>query len=297
MSLGSGFRGSEIVSGTVDDLTTAFSLDAGQRQALSDGRLLAVTEAPPDTTAVGVGPDEWAHTDIVDGAVRFVTSAEKPKAYSVPAQALPASVLERGAVRFRYGAIISTAAAQKLGWHVDGAWVQLADPAGPISPELEARLTDALAPWLNDQTYFGVERGPKPSPQPVLMGATGTLILLLLVAAVTATVLSTSELRPFLGTFVAVGASPGLSRRLAGTQGALLTGLGCAIGVTTGCLIGAPLAMFSTGGASSGPEVPLPPVVTLPWLLIAALVVATPAVAGLTAALCTPSRTTLAKRS
>jgi putative ABC transport system permease protein len=297
-SLGGGWYGDAILSGSVDDLTTAFGLDAAQHRALSDSMLLAVTEAAPDATASGVAADQWARTDITDGQVRFITGAEKPQVYLVPAQALPASVLEHGAVRTRYGAIISSDAAEKLGWAVSYSWLQVADPSGPISADLESRLNTALAPWMvqPDAWWAGiqVERGFEPTEQPVLLGVTAALIVLLLVAAVTATVLSTNELRPFLGTFAAVGASPGLSRRLAGVQGALLTGIGCVLGAAVGGFIAAPLAALSTAEVQT--NAPLPPIVTFPWLLIGVLVLATPLAAGLTAALCTPARARLGKR-
>lgn len=298
-SLGGGWYGDAILSGSVDDLVTAFGLDAAQRNALAAGTLLVVTDPPPDATATGISPDQWARTDIVDGHVRFVDGTDSPVVYSVPAQALPASVLERGAVRFRYGAIISSGGAEKLGWRESFSWLQFADPSGPISPASEQRLNAVLKPWMTDPDawYAGidVERGFEPTEQPVLLGVTAILILLLLVAAVTSTVLSTNELRPFLGTFAAVGASPGLSRRLAGVQGAVLAGFGCVLGAAIGSFVAAPLAVLSTAETHSNS--PLPPLIAFPWLLIAMLVVATPAVAGLTAALCTPSRTTLAKRA
>lgn len=299
VSLGGGWYGDAILAGSVDDLTTAFALDSGQRTALEAGKLLAVTEAPPDATATGITADQWAQTDIVDGHVRFVSGAESTEVYSVPAQALPSSVLERSAVRTKYGAIISTDAAKKLGWRTSFTWLQLADPSGPISADQEKRLNTALAAWMEDPdaSWAGiqVERGFQPGDETLLFGVTATLILLLLVAAVTATVLSTNELRPFLGTFAAVGASPGLSRRLAGVQGALLAGIGCVLGSAIGSFVAAPLAVQSTAQVQSNSA--LPPLVAFPWLLIATLVVATPAVAGATAALCTPSRTTLAKRA
>lgn len=298
-SLGGGWYGDGILSGSLEDLVAAFGLDTGQRQALAAGTLLAVTDPPPDATATGVSADDWARTDIVDGHVRFITTEDQPEVYTVPAQALPASALERGAVRFRYGAIISTDAATKLGWRSYFSWLQLADPAGPISPELEAQLNTALAPWMEnpDAWWAGieVERGFEPTEQLVLIAVTAALVLLLLVAAVTATVLSTNELRPYLATFAAVGASPGLSRRLSAVQGILLAGIGCILGVAIGSFVAGPLAAVSTAETSSNS--PLPPIIAFPWLLIAALVVATPAIAGLTAALCTPSRTTLAKRT
>jgi putative ABC transport system permease protein len=298
-SLGGGWYGDGILAGSVDDLTTAFSLDPGQRAAVEAGKLLAVTEAPPDATATGITSDQWARTDIVDGRVRFIAGAEPSKVYSVPAQALPSSVLERGAVRTRYGAIISADAAKKLGWRTSYTWLQLADPSGPISADQEKRLNTALAAWMEDPdaSWAGiqVERGFQPGDETLLFGVTATLILLLLVAAVTATVLSTNELRPYLATFAAVGASPGLSRRLSAVQGTLLAGIGCVLGVAIGSFVAGPLAAVSTAEVQSNS--PLPPLIAFPWLLIAALVVATPAVAGATAALCTPSRTTLAKRS
>ena len=85
-----------------------------------------------------------------------------------------------------------------------------------------------------------------------------------------------------------------LDRRLAAVQGGLLTVIGTVLGVAIGATIAAPLAFESTGSTSQSTV--LPPVVVLPWLPMAALVVVVPAIAAGVAAWCAPRRISLGRR-
>ena len=88
-----------------------------------------------------------------------------------------------------------------------------------------------------------MERGYRPSPQPLVWGMTATLILLLSAAAIASR--RRSELRPFLATFAAVGADHRLARALAAAQAATLGVLGTMAGCAVGALIAMPTAFRS----------------------------------------------------
>ena len=54
-----------------------------------------------------------------------------------------------------------------------------------------------------------------------------------------------------IGTLIAVGAGPTMSRHLAAVQAGLLTAIGTVLGAVIGLGIGAPLAAASTGACST----------------------------------------------
>lgn len=284
--------GSQILVGSLDDLTAAFSLDAAQRDALASGGLLVNTDPAPATTDQAVG---WAQNRLTDGHLTFVQNlgAKGESTVTLPALSVGQELIARGTSTNRHGGLLAVATAERLHWATQNRWLQIADPSGPISTDVEASLKKTLEPWAEDARVW-VERGYESTQQPVMWIITVAVVLVLIVAAVIATVMSTAELRPFLGTFAAVGADPRLNRRLAAVQGGLLTVIGTVLGVAIGATIAAPLAFESTGSTSQSTV--LPPVVVLPWLPMAALVVVVPAIAAGVAAWCAPRRISLGRR-
>jgi putative ABC transport system permease protein len=107
-----------------------------------------------------------------------------------------------------------------------------------------------------------------------------------------ATILGSAELRPFLATFAAVGADPRLSRRLAATQSGLTALLGTLLGLGLGVALAVPLALLNTADERH-PD----PVLALPWPVLAAVTVVVPLVAATVAAISTPARPVLTRRT
>mgnify|MGYP001393551456 CR=1 FL=1 len=285
---GNGPRTSVLI-GPADELITLFQLDAAQQQALRDGMLLVDTSpARPQASRF-----QDATTQIVAGEVTFLregyaASREDYTTEQVPAFAITSEVLSRGASLDRFGAMISVEAARAQGWLALDWQLQIASPDGPLSPELETRLGKALEPL---GFTLAVERGWQPRNEPVVWGITATLGLLAVVAAAMATVLGVAELRPFLGTFAAVGADPRLSRRLASIQAWLLGFLGTILGTGVGVLVGAPMAIMVTSH-----DFTITPLVGVPWELILVMVGVVPLVAALVATVSVPSRPLLVRR-
>jgi len=295
LSSDGGWYGQGILIAKVDELTELFGLDASQRKELAAGKLLVATDTHPN---LGDGEANWAEHQIVNGAITFAyatipeSGPTQFELVEVPASPVAWAVIERGASVQWNGALISSESAANLGWVSRSNELRIVDPRGAISPELEARLKQAITPWGNALS-LSVERGYQSQPQPVLWGVTATLVLLAVVAAVIATVMSTIELRPFLGTFAAIGAGPGLSRRLAATQAVLLGVIGTTLGCGIGAVVAVPLATSVTGRTDGF----MPPVVDFPWLLMAGLVLGIPALAAIVAALCVPARPMLVRRA
>ena len=283
ISLGTDGRG--ILTGSADDLVGLFDLDAGQAAALRAGTMLVDTDPGDGLAHDGV-------TELVDGTLRLAWQADGSDqpwhTLEVPALAVTAAVIDVGSSSGQFGALLSTEAARSHHFATSGDVLRVIDPAGPISPELEARLNAAVGDpdWPID-----VERGYVPTPQPAVWAMSVTLAVLSVIAAAMATILATAEQRPFLATFAAVGASPRLSRRLAVAQAAVLALLGTVAGFSVGLFAGVPLALASTDKGAAGS------VLVIPWTVALAFTVGVPLAAAAVAALCVPARPSLARRT
>lgn len=277
-----------ILAGSAEELTRLFALDERQQAAVHEGLMLLDTSPAPQR-----GTNfPYATTQVVAGEITVARgdwTDESVTTEQVPVHPITTAVLERGASLERVGALISLDAARERDWTL-GVWeLRVSSPEGPITPELEAALRQALEPT---GFLIEVERGWQPRDEPLVWGVAGTLGLLAVVAASMATVLGVAELRPFLGTLAAVGADPRLSRRLASVQAWVLGLLGTALGTGIGLAIGAPIAMAPTTHDDT-----VPPVLGLPWPMAAALVLIVPLVAALVAAICVPARPVLVRRT
>ena len=275
-----------ILTGSTDDLVTLFGLDDQDQQALREGKLLVDTSPAPTDDSFW-----YATTQVAAGEVTFGRADWNTRSFTteqVPVHEITSTVIERGASLQRVGGLISTEAAEQRGWLV-GSWeLQVISPDGPIATELETALRQKLEPA---GFLIEVERGYQPRADPVVWGVTGTLGLLAVVAAAMATVLGVAELRPFLGTLAAVGADARLSRRLASLQAWLLGLVGTALGTGIGLAIGSPVAMAQTTRDDT-----VPPVLGLPWPMVAAMVLIVPLVAAGVARISVPAHPNLARR-
>lgn len=158
---------------------------------------------------------------------------------------------------------------------------------GDLDAATETRLKETVEGAVAG-SYLYVERGyQRPAEAVVILLVLGVLGgVLMLGGTLTATFLALSDARPDLATLSAVGAAPRTRRRVAAAYalviGAVGAVLGAAIGFIPGIAISRPLTSVSiTGAPEQGPFL------AIPWLLIAAVVVALPlltsALVGLTA--------------
>ncbi|GAA4721448.1 hypothetical protein GCM10025782_18930 [Pedococcus ginsenosidimutans] len=178
------------------------------------------------------------------------------------------------------GALVSADTARQRGWPVSGQTVLLRSPDGAISSTDQAALSDAVG----DEGEAYVERGFQRSDRVVMLALFGGFALLLLVVTLISTALSLAEQRADLGTFAAVGATRGTRRRLAAAQAAVVALIGAVLGIAVGLVPGIALTYPLTGQSwdpATGMEVRTAPIIVIPWLPLAAVVVGVPLVAAL----------------
>ncbi len=155
--------------------------------------------------------------------------------------------------------------------------------------------------------YLMVEAGLGYQPGLVLLILGLAAIVLALVGSVTASLLALSDARSDFATLGAVGAAPGVRRRIAGTYGfgiALLGAiLGAAVGLIPGVAIAGPATQTSWGWGLPITEMtdlsgnPIPSsFLAVPWGLFAALLLVLPALVGLVLLVVTRSRLPLRQR-
>jgi putative ABC transport system permease protein len=149
---------------------------------------------------------------------------------------------------------------------------------------LHARLRE-----LDQALYVSVERGPYRNSDPALLILAAVAGVIALGASGIATGLAAADGRADLSTLAAVGASPGVRRRLSLSQAGVIAGLGTALGVAAGLGVSAAvLYAYNQAGADVWPTEPPYPV-DIPWSSLG-IVAVVPLVAMLGAGLLTRSR-------
>jgi putative ABC transport system permease protein len=196
---------------------------------------------------------------------------------------VPGFVIERG---FAYGdlpvGLMPASVAQAHGWGIEDSGYDIAYPASTTTVQ-ENRALDAAAA-LGAAAL--IERGPeKPTNTPLLIAIIAAAFITLAGAAISIA-LSAAEGRADLATLAAVGAAPRRRRALAANQALVIAGVGCLLGVALGTFVA--YTVRSTSGA---------PGFVVPWTNLALTALAVPALAMAVAAVFTPSRLPLVRRS
>ena len=292
---------------------------AEQRKALADARCThrsgwfsvgyGTAVATPDALAglTGASGDDLARAQavlaeggvvvgdprfVVDGKVTLEIYDSRQQDGTITAQdrvptiVVPGYAVSTGLPPFPSGVVSAEAvAAAKLVERPNG--VVVANSRVPTKAE-EDRLTASLRD-LNQNLYMSVERGPYRNSDPTLLILAAAAGLITLGAAGIATGLAAADGHADLATLAAVGASPGVRRRLSLSQSGVIAGLGTVLGVAAGLGVSAAvLYAYNQANAGRWPvEVPYP--VGIPWESLAVVAVV-PIVAMLGAGLLTRSR-------
>lgn len=258
-------------------------LDSTEQQVLADGGMLVI--GGKDAISAGrvtvlTGSQRLDPEGFPTGRIRQATAS------AVPAQALPAYRFAEAFPAGRVGAVVAPATVQAQQWPTWVDRVELRAPDGAISTETQ----DALQQQLAQDEFLYVERGYRSEAFYVFLGLFVVFGLLVLVATLISTALAQAEARPDLATLAAVGAGRGLRRAVAAAQ-AFVVGLvgsllGLVVGFVPGIAVTWPLTATGeqvvNGGVTIGSS---GPIIVIPWLPLAAVVVGVPVLAALVAAL------------
>ena len=309
-----GFGRSTMVVGTPEVLTTRYGLDAAAAAVLAAGGLVvsdgkghepkctALTDPGEPTGGYQCSGNFVGQVDVVDGMVTLATGTAsldgpkligEPTIRKVPALAVNDKLLNANVgseqtfpMNNGVGALLTPATAASLGAATRVVVVEVTDPRGPISTEVEDKLRQAIDEEQLGHAY--VERGFQAYPWILVAALIGTVGLIILVATLVSTALSTAETQAFMGTFAAVGATRRTRRNLAAAQAASLGVVGALLGTVVGLVPGIALSRVATGYAyggamatfdAEGPE-RLDPTIVIPWLQLAIPVLGIPAVAA-----------------
>lgn len=245
------------------DLALDGGLTDGQRAALDRGQVVSL-----------------------DGecSVRSGTVRTEPQEEDAKPVVLSATVADRPAGTYYYdlpGAYISARAAAEQGWKVRVEEIAVRYPAETSQDDLDAALTSA------EDHGFDVWRDQSEEDEIELVNlalAGGAGLITLLGVGITVA-LSAAESRADLATLAAVGARPRRRRTLAGAQALVLSGLGTALGLLLGGVLG--YAMGPLSGEST---------FAVPWSNLGITVVVVPLLAIGVAMVATRSKLPMVRR-
>ncbi|HEX8081170.1 MAG TPA: FtsX-like permease family protein [Jatrophihabitans sp.] len=171
---------------------------------------------------------------------------------------VPAAVL-RSATDFHFSAVMSSATAAKLRFQVVPIAV-IAQLAGPATGSQEEALTAALA---DNDLQVQIEHGYVDDFRAGLLATLLAALIIAMGATVLATALAVVDSRPELATLWAIGASPGLRRRLSVARAGVVALLGVLVGTALGFL--PPLVVIDARRRTAGPPVDDPYPLSIPW--------------------------------
>jgi putative ABC transport system permease protein len=123
----------------------------------------------------------------------------------------------------------------------------------------------------------------------ILAAAAAATLLMALLAGLMVTALALADGRSDLATLAAVGAKPGVRRRIAASSAGFVSALGCAAGVVSGLVLAKLLVGLVATGSSR--------VFAVHWWLVIGVLVAIPLVTAGVAWLTTRSRVVLTRRT
>ncbi len=270
---------------------------------LADARdILDLNPAQLDVLARGGVLVAKSHRAVHDGRATVLTGTRRatpygevvgklrdPRVAHLPAGTVDTATLDRFGLVGDTGALVTPATAKAQHWPTFTDALQLRDPGGTISSDAER----AIMQHLPEDAFLSVERGYQSDLvllYTLLFGVFGTLVL---VATLISTALAQAEGRADLGTLAAVGATKRLRRAVAGSQAFVVALAGSVLGLVVGFVPGVALTWPLTAGVDvyDGPSGSTPagwqppgPVIDIPWLVLAAVVIGVPVLAALLAA-------------
>ncbi|MGB4810672.1 MAG: FtsX-like permease family protein, partial [Candidatus Phosphoribacter baldrii] len=326
----SGDRGGILVA-DLASLVSSFGLDATAQATLRAGGIVVNGDKAPPVKWIEYPGGGWGSStpwygqvDIIDGKVTFARGTmvwgpngpgtpEDVTTLALAATPVPAAKLNAASVATAgqfmgygggemIGAVMTTETAKNLGLTTMIVQATIVDPRGELSADAEAALSEGFAE--NNLGWFYVERGFQPYDKLLALIVLSFIGLIILVATLVSTALSTAETQSMMGTFAAVGATRMTRRNLAAAQAGSLGVVGALLGTLVGFVPGIALARATTGIASNEAgylaegQTPatVDPTVVIPWLQLAVPILLVPALAALLAWLAIRKAPTVTRR-
>ncbi|HEY9357299.1 MAG TPA: FtsX-like permease family protein [Arthrobacter sp.] len=196
-----------------------------------------------------------------------------------------AAVLEPD-VNVPYYGIVSPEAAAAAGMLLEDGALLVQLSAFPDAAQTDKASSALAVVYGNQYTSLLVERGAERDSSLILWSIVGLGALITLSAAGITTGLSMADARKDHVTLAGVGAAPRLRKALAGSQALMTAGLGTVLGSAAGT-VPAVLVVTATGLARTA---------VVPWLQLAALLVAVPLTGAALAWLFTRARLPMSRR-
>ncbi|MER8182786.1 ABC transporter permease [Kitasatospora sp. NPDC094015] len=261
------------------------------------------TDAPEAAKALAEGKavvfDPGLVTDgtLTLGLLRY--GATGPEGNTSTTATLPAVLVKAGTPVAR--AVLPPAAVTRAGLVLGSAGSVWRPEQAPTSEQMQ-RATAALA-GAGTHSSLSVERGFQAGNDDVMvLGMAVAASVVAVAAAAIATGLAAADSQRDLSTLAAVGAGPGIRRRLSGFQCAVIAAIGVVLGALAGIVPAA--AIQRVQNLASVPSVDPSGVIDLgthalavPWTSLAALVMGLPLLSWALAAGFTRSRVVLARRT
>jgi putative ABC transport system permease protein len=326
----SGDRGGILVA-DLASLVSSFGLDATAQATLRAGGIVVNGDKAPPVKWIEYPGGGWgsstpwySQVDIIDGKVTFARgtmvwgtngpgTTEDVTTMVLAATPVPAAKLNAASVATAgqfmgygggemIGAVMTTDTAKNLGLTTMIVQATIVDPRGELSADAEAALSESFTE--NTLGWFYVERGFQPYDKLLALIVLSFIGLIILVATLVSTALSTAETQSMMGTFAAVGATRMTRRNLAAAQAGSLGVVGALLGTLVGFVPGIALARATTGiapneaGYLAEGQTPatVDPTVVIPWLQLAVPILLVPALAALLAWLAIRKAPTVTRR-
>ncbi|WP_329196743.1 FtsX-like permease family protein [Streptomyces sp. NBC_01435] len=218
------------------------------------------------------------------------TTTDKLKVYVAPAKYAATPGINM---------IMPQRTAERLGLHTEAAGSVYTVAHPPTDAENQA--TYAAMAQVGSNVWVESENGPAETDNSMLMILTLFAGMVTLGAAAITTGLAKADAEADLNTLSAVGAPPGVRRKLSGFQCVVVALTGVVLGTLSGLVPAVALRLVDLRKAletmrMDPTESAYTPIV-LPWVTIGLLVVGVPLVAGLLATALTRSRLALARRA
>lgn len=280
----------------------ASAIDVGGDDLFDDGSTLAVLTGArdrADVAALKAGRVLIFDPLLLwpDGTVR-VTVAESSASGEQTERTVTLPARLSTAETRLLSSVYPLSAARALGVKVVPKWLLASTTRMPTTAEQER--AEAAAREVAD-VFISVERGFEDSYAIVLLALVAAAAVVTLGGTFTAVGLAAAEGRADVATLAAIGAGPGVRRRLAASQAGVIAGLGAVLGVASGVLAGWMLvrmqrvqsawtSAYGTGVTGARWEL------ALPWTHLLATGLGMPLLAMVVAYLTTRSRLPLVRR-